>query len=92
MRLAKASFKKAAEMDPSNYQAQFNLALVSEVEGKASTASNYYAQAGTLALEAKELLRVHKALTALKRLSLNNVTAQNRYSELGQKVQSLLDN
>ena len=92
MRLAKASFKKAAELDPSNYQAQFNLALVSEVEGKASTASNYYAQAGTLALEAKELPRVHKALTALKRLSLNNVTAQNRYSELGQKVQSLLDN
>ena len=27
MRLAKASFKKAAELDPSNYQAQFNLAI-----------------------------------------------------------------
>ena len=90
--MAKASFKKAAELDPSNYQAQFNLALVSEVEGEASTASNYYFQSAKLALEAKELTRVYKVLTALKRLSLNNVTAQNRYSELGQKVQSLLDN
>ena len=62
------------------------------MEGEAAAASNYHAKAGALALEAKELPRVHKALTALKRLSLNNVTAQNRYSELGQKVQSLLDN
>lgn len=91
-RLADASFRKAAELDPTSSQVQFNLALVSEVKEEVAKASEYYFQAGNLALRAKELPRVHKALTALKRLAQSNPYARSRYVELGQQVQSTLAN
>ena len=89
-RLADASFRKAAELDPTSSQVQFNLALVSEVNKNISAASEHYYEAGKLALRSRELSRVHKALTALKRLAKNNPFAQSRYVELGQQVQSAL--
>lgn len=91
-RLAKAAFQKAAELEPSNFQVLYNSALISEVEGEVPIASNYYLKAGTLALDARELPRVHRAFSALKRLSSGNEIAQIRYRELGQKVQQLLNN
>ena len=53
---------------------------------------DYYFKAGTLALRAQELSRVHKALKALKRLSQNNPSAQNRFIDLGRQVQIALAN
>ena len=90
-RLADASFRKAAELDPTSSQVQFNLALVSEVKEEVAKASENYFQAGNLALRAKELPRLHKALTALKRLAQSNPYARSRYVELGQ-VESTLAN
>lgn len=91
VRLARASFLKSAELAPSSFEAQFNLALVSEVEGQVSNAAGHYFQAGNLALETKQLSRIHKALTALKRLSSKNSVAENLYLKLGQSVQSTLN-
>jgi len=91
-RLANAAFRKAAELDPKSSQVQLNLALVSEVNKQISKASEHYHQAGSLALQFQELPRVHKALTALKRLAKNNPYVRNRYIELGQQVQSALAN
>ena len=91
-RLADASFRKAAELDPTSSQVQFNLALVSEVGKDIPRASDHYLKAGNLALRKQELSRVHKALTALKRLAQNNQYAQNQYVELGHQVQSALAN
>ena len=89
-RLANASFRKAAELDPTSSQVQFNLALVAEVKKDISKASEYYYEAGNLALQSQELSRVHKALTALRRLAQSNPYAQSQYVELGQQVQSAL--
>ena len=89
-RLANASFRKAAELDPTGSQVQFNLALVSEVDKDIPRASDHYLKAGNLALRKQELSRVHKALTSLKRLAQSNQYAQNQYVELGHQVQSAL--
>ena len=89
-RLAEASFRKAAELDPTSSQVQFNLALVSEVDKDIPRASDHYLKAGNLALRKQELSRVHKALTSLKRLAQSNQYAQNQYVELGHQVQSAL--
>ena len=88
--LAGASFRKAAELDPTSSQVQFNLALVSEVDKDIPRASDHYLKAGNLALRRKELSSVHKALTALKRLARSNPYALSRYVALGQQVQSAL--
>ncbi len=89
-RLADASFRKAAELDPSSSQVQFNLALVAELDKDIQRASGHYLNAGNLALRTQELSRVHKALIALKRLAQSSPHAQSRYVELGQQVQSAL--
>ena len=89
-RLADASFRKAAELDPTSSQVQFNLALVAEVKKDISKASEHYYEAGNQALHSQELSRVHRALTALHRLAQSNPYAQTRYVELGQQVRSAL--
>ena len=58
--LAKASFGKAALLEPRNAQVQFNLGLAHEADGLISLASDHYFLAGKLALDARIWLRAEK--------------------------------
>ena len=84
--LAKASFGKAALLEPRNAQVQFNLGLAHEADGLISLASDHYFLAGKLALDAKDLVRVQKNMVMLKRLSKNHIAARKPYQDLGRLV------
>ena len=84
--LAKASFGKAALLEPRNAQVQFNLGLTHEADGLISLASDHYFLAGKLALDAKDLVRVQKNMVMLKRLSKNHIAARKPYQDLGRLV------
>ncbi len=84
--LAKASFGKAALLEPRNAQVQFNLGLAHEADGLISLASDHYFLSGKLALDAKDLVRVQKNMVMLKRLSKNHIAARKPYQDLGRLV------
>ena len=90
--LAKASFGKAAMLEPNNAHIQFNLGLAHEADGLISLASDHYFLSGRLALDSQDLVRVQKNMVMLKRLSKNHIAARKSYQHLGRLIgQALQD-
>ncbi len=92
LRFASAAIEKATQIEPKRAYLQYNLGVVREAEQKFSAAAQAYFDAGKLSLEQKDLSRLYRSFSSLKKLSSRNTDARRWYLQLAALIDTKVEN